>query len=106
MSYTRPLVYVLDLVKAVFIALESDENGEAFNVSGSDMSLRDYYSCCMGSNVETQEININNTINTEKAKSSINWCEDFSHEENIQEAIKIKRKLSTKTKIGLFRELC
>lgn len=89
----RPLVYILDLVKAIFLVLESNENGEAFNVSGSDMSLREYYNCCIDGNVETQEPSTINTIDTEKSKSSMNWSEDFSHEENIQEAINIKRKL-------------
>lgn len=89
----RPLVYILDLAKAIFLALESNENGEAFNVSGSDMSLREYYNCCIDGNVETQEPSTINTIDTEKSKSSMNWSEDFSHEENIQEAINIKRKL-------------
>lgn len=89
----RPLVYILDLVKAIFLALESNENGESFNVSGSDMSLREYYNCCIDGNVETQEPSTNNTIDIEKSKSSINWSVDFSHEENIQEAINIKRKL-------------
>lgn len=90
----RPLVYILDLVKAVFLSLASDENGETFNVTGTDMSLRDYYNCCMGCNIETHEHNIDNTISTEKAKSSINWSVDFSHQENIQQAVEIKRKLT------------
>ena len=76
-----------------FMQLESNENGESFNVSGSDMSLREYYNCCIDGNVETQEPSTNNTIDIEKSKSSINWSVDFSHEENIQEAINIKRKL-------------
>lgn len=90
----RPLVYIIDLVKAIFLALESTENGEAFNISGSDMSLREYYNCCIYGDAETHESIRKNTIDTEKSASSINWSVDFSHEENIQEAISIKRKLS------------
>ena len=89
----RPLVYILDLVKAVFLSLESDENGEAFNIVGQDMSLRDYYNCCIGCNIEAHDHNIDNTISTEKAESSIIWSVDFSHQENIKEAIEIKRKM-------------
>lgn len=96
----RPLVYILDLVKAIFLALESDENGETFNVTGADMSIRDYRNCCVGCMEEDRNLcknnakNIPNTINNEKAKRRLNWNSDFSHEENIQEAIEIKRKLS------------
>ena len=98
MSYTRPLVYVLDLVKAVFIALESDENGEAFNITESDMSLRDYYNCCMSykeSTTSNRDVARNkpNEFSTEKAKIRLNWCSEFSHEDNIHEAIEIKKKL-------------
>lgn len=90
----RPLVYILDLVKAIFLSLASDENGEAFNVTGTDISLRDYYNCCLDCNIETHDHNIDNMISTEKAKSCLNWSVDFSHQENIQEAVEIKRKLT------------
>lgn len=89
----RPLVYILDLVKAIFLSLASDQNGEPFNVAGTDMSLREYYNCCINYNTEAHEHNVENMISIEKAKSSLTWSVDFSHQENIQEAIYIKRKL-------------
>lgn len=92
------MVYILDLVKAVFLALESDENGEAFNIAGEDMLLKEYYSCCLAY-MEGHKMYKDNmqkrisAICTEKAKQSLNWTIDFTRDINIQEEIDLKQML-------------
>lgn len=41
-TLTRSLVYVVDVIRAIFMALASDSNGEAFNISCKNVSLWDF----------------------------------------------------------------
>ena len=93
----RPLVYVLDVVKAIFLALDSVNEGESFNVTGPDMSLREFGSVCtqkkdgkVSDNLNSDEIHIE-TISTKKAEEILKWDCEQDHVENIIEAIWIKR---------------
>lgn len=93
----RPLVYVLDVVKAIFLALDSVNEGGAFNVTGPDMSLREFGSVCtqkkdekVSDNLNSDEIHIE-TISTKKAEEILKWDCEQDHVENIIEAIWIKR---------------
>lgn len=92
----RPLVYVLDVVKAIFLALDSVNEGESFNVTGPDMSLREFCSVCTKENnikvldnIDSESICVN-TLSTKKAKDVLEWDCENNHIDSIKDAIRIK----------------
>jgi nucleoside-diphosphate-sugar epimerase len=102
---SRPLVYVMDVVKAIFLMLASECFGECYNVSGDNCNLRTYANiaaqkgqvalkyenfqdenqCCHG---DTQ-----NNISTKKIKKC-GWSVNQSMDKQIAEAIMLKKMMT------------
>lgn len=100
-SLKRPLVYVLEVVKAVLLALDSNKNGEAFNISGDAISLRNFYEILVqrendltfsAQSVTTSSGN-DCIVNTQKSRQLLGMEYEASHENLIKEAIVIKKRM-------------
>ena len=98
-SLTRPLVYVMDVVKAIFMMLDDEESG-CYNVTSGECSLLKYakmvadYSKSefkVKKSGDNQNLSINKVdYSTRKIQHKYNW-KVTNMNEAIREAINIKR---------------
>lgn len=97
---SRSIVYVIDVVKAVLLALISDEN-EDYNVSGKNISLKEFADMVAEiANVNVLynkkynnyiKINNKNNISSSKIKKKLGWEESGTTQQLIKESLEIKR---------------
>lgn len=101
---SRQMVYMLDVVKAILAALVSKKNGEAYNISGADVTLRlfaEKLAEVSNRNVlyanqddaGKSSLNKPNTISVEKAFNELEWSTDVSLDEALEEAVEIYKEM-------------
>ena len=103
---SRPMVYVVDVVRAIFLSLINENEGEAYNISEGNHTIIEFaetaarignVSLTFENSKDIRRNSVSNKslnhISTQKAEQQLGWRKQYTFAENIQNAIEVQKSL-------------